>query len=313
MARGPAMLAIIALVATESTAQSSPPLPPVRPAASDRLTTVGAAVELGGIAAAAVPLPPARPPEFGPEPPKREPAAAPGPPAPGGPAPGVPAQTPAPAGVAVSPTPAPTWPASQQTIRDAPDNLVPGAFPVDQMDAACTRVLASGKVVGRREASLVGPNGCGIAYPLVLRAIVLKDGGQATFEPAPTLRCDLADVLADWVRDELAPLGQNKGRLTGVVDAAAYVCRGRNNVFGAPMSEHGRGDAIDILGLRFGSTSVMLGQAASHEIWAAIREGACHRFKTVLGPGSDGYHEDNLHLDLENRRNGSHYCHWDHP
>ena len=181
------------------------------------------------------------------------------------------------------------------------------------MDAACTRVLASGKVIGRRETSIVGPNGCGIAYPLTLQAIVLKDGAQAAFEPAPTLRCDLADALADWVREDLASLGRDKGRLSGLVAAAAYVCRGRNNVLGAPLSEHGRGDAIDILGLRFGSTAVALGQPGSHEIWAAIKEGACRRFKTVLGPGSDGYHENNLHLDLENRRNGSHYCHWDHP
>ncbi len=181
------------------------------------------------------------------------------------------------------------------------------------MDAACTRVLASGKVVGRRETSIVGPNGGGIAYPLTLQAVVLKDGGQAAFEPAPTLRCDLADALADWVREDLASIGGTRGRLTGLVDAAAYVCRGRNNVLGAPMSEHGRGDAIDILGLRFGSAPMSLGQSDSHEIWAAIKEGACRRFKTVLGPGSDGYHENNLHLDLENRRNGSHYCHWDHP
>jgi Extensin-like protein C-terminus len=32
---------------------------------------------------------------------------------------------------------------------------------------------------------------------------------------------------------------------------------------------------------------------------------------TVLGPGSDGYHEDHVHVDLAERRNGYRICEWD--
>jgi hypothetical protein len=32
---------------------------------------------------------------------------------------------------------------------------------------------------------------------------------------------------------------------------------------------------------------------------------------TVLGPGSDGYHEDHVHVDLAERRNDYRLCEWD--
>jgi hypothetical protein len=31
----------------------------------------------------------------------------------------------------------------------------------------------------------------------------------------------------------------------------------------------------------------------------------------VLGPGSDGYHEDHIHIDLAERRSGYRICQWD--
>jgi hypothetical protein len=42
-----------------------------------------------------------------------------------------------------------------------------------------------------------------------------------------------------------------------------------------------------------------------------MRQSACARFKTVLGPGSDGYHEDHIHLDLAERHNDYRMCQWD--
>jgi len=45
-------------------------------------------------------------------------------------------------------------------------------------------------------------------------------------------------------------------------------------------------------------------------IAGALKESACARFSTVLGPGSDGYHEDHVHLDLAQRRGGYKICQW---
>jgi hypothetical protein len=43
-----------------------------------------------------------------------------------------------------------------------------------------------------------------------------------------------------------------------------------------------------------------------------MRKSACGRFSTVLGPGSDGYHEDHVHVDLMERAPGRfRMCQWD--
>src|SRR5205085_11095183 len=41
-----------------------------------------------------------------------------------------------------------------------------------------------------------------------------------------------------------------------------------------------------------------------------VLHAACARFPTVLGPGSDWYHEDHIHLDLMERRNNYRICQW---
>ena len=42
-----------------------------------------------------------------------------------------------------------------------------------------------------------------------------------------------------------------------------------------------------------------------------VRASVCNRFTTVLGPGSDGYHEEHIHIDLAERRGGFKMCQWD--
>jgi hypothetical protein len=41
-----------------------------------------------------------------------------------------------------------------------------------------------------------------------------------------------------------------------------------------------------------------------------MRRSICGRFTTVLGPGSDGYHENHIHMDLAERRGGYRMCQW---
>jgi hypothetical protein len=50
---------------------------------------------------------------------------------------------------------------------------------------------------------------------------------------------------------------------------------------------------------------------APKDLRTALREAACTRFTTVLGPGSDGYHEAHIHLDMAERGNGYRVCQWD--
>jgi len=41
-----------------------------------------------------------------------------------------------------------------------------------------------------------------------------------------------------------------------------------------------------------------------------VLHSVCARFMTVLGRGSDGYHEDHIHLDLMERHNNYKICQW---
>jgi hypothetical protein len=91
------------------------------------------------------------------------------------------------------------------------------------------------------------------------------------------------------------------------------VCRGRTRVVGAKLSEHGRANALDVRAIMFadGSTVSLTDRTVPRGLRENVLRSACSRFSTVLGPGSDGYHEDHIHLDLMERRNNYRICQWD--
>jgi hypothetical protein len=161
---------------------------------------------------------------------------------------------------------------------------------------------------------LVGPGDCGADDAVLLETIMLPDLGKVAVSPAATLRCPMAQQVADWVRDDVAPtVKQFDSGLAGLDNFASYDCRGRNNVRAAKVSEHGRADALDVHDFKLadGRELVLTDMKADRDWRNAIRSSACGRFMTVLGPGSDGYHEEHIHLDLEARRNDYKICEWD--
>ena len=147
--------------------------------------------------------------------------------------------------------------------------------------------------------------GCGIAAPVRVTSIA-----GVALDPAPTLACETAQALREWVDEGLQPaFGRN--RVVGLNVAADYSCRTRNNRRGAKVSEHGRGRAIDISGFVLADGSVRTVEddwrgRAGKPIKAAYKS-ACGIFGTTLGPGSDGYHENHLHFDTASYRSGA-YC-----
>ena len=101
--------------------------------------------------------------------------------------------------------------------------------------------------------------------------------------------------------------------LRGLDKFDSYECRGRNRVRGATLSEHGRANALDVRAFKLASGQMV--ELTDVNIAKAWREGirgdACARFSTVLGPGSDGHHEEHIHVDLAERRGGYKMCQWD--
>ena len=142
--------------------------------------------------------------------------------------------------------------------------------------------------------------GCNIKAPV---QVTVVDGVR--LNPPATLNCDAASALAEWVDAGLQPAFNNQVVQLNIVDS--YSCRSRNNVRGAKVSEHGLGNAIDISGfmLSTGKTMTVAGNYGS-QIKKA-KKAACGTFHTTLGPGSDGYHEDHIHLDVAQYR-GNPYC-----
>lgn len=147
--------------------------------------------------------------------------------------------------------------------------------------------------------------GCGVENPVRITAV---DG--VTLSMPATVDCETARALRKWVTTKLKPaFGSNE--VTHLQVAAHYACRSRNNKRGARISEHGRGKAIDIAGftLANGKEITVLEDYKSKrgKAMRTVHKGACGIFGTTLGPGSDGYHENHLHLDTAKYRSGP-YC-----
>lgn len=122
---------------------------------------------------------------------------------------------------------------------------------------------------------------------------------------AATIDCATAKALNTWVEQVAQPA--YRGQIVELRIAGHYVCRPRNNKKGAKVSEHGRGKAIDIAGFVLASGKVQSVLGGFDKTMRRAHKGACGIFGTTLGPGSDGYHEDHLHFDTANHRNGA-YC-----
>jgi hypothetical protein len=163
-------------------------------------------------------------------------------------------------------------------------------------------------------ARLIAPGECGATDAVLLETVTLADRSKVAIAPPATLRCEMAQAVAQWLRDDVAPAAQKLGApLRRLDNLGSYECRGRDRVRGATLSEHGRADALDVHGFRLanGKTIVLADPKAPKEFRDALRDSACARFSTVLGPGSDAEHAEHIHLDLEERRNNYKICEWE--
>jgi hypothetical protein len=156
-------------------------------------------------------------------------------------------------------------------------------------------------------------NGCEAPDVVRLIAVLMPDQRRIPLSPPAVLRCEMATEIAKWVRADLPSITAGEGVLTGIDNFDSFDCRGRNRIAGARLSEHGRANALDIRGLGLGGNKrlELTNPEVPREIREAIRTSTCARFTTVLGPGSDGFHEDHVHVDLAERRNGYRICQWD--
>lgn len=142
--------------------------------------------------------------------------------------------------------------------------------------------------------------GCGVEDPVAVTSVA-----GVRLSQTATVDCSIAKALNSWV-DEVAQPAFD-GKLVELRVAAHYICRGRNNKKGAPISEHGKGRAVDISAFVLSNGKVLTVAGNYNKLLRRIYKAACPYFRTTLGPGSDGYHEDHFHFDTSARSGGS-YC-----
>jgi hypothetical protein len=183
-----------------------------------------------------------------------------------------------------------------------------------QPPSACRLALTDEIAIAPSIPDIHGPGGCGGEDLVRLEAVVLPDKRQVALKPPATLRCTMASEIAAWVRGDIAPLTTNLGSTISVLDNFdSFECRGRNRVVGAQLSEHGLANALDVRGFKLanGQSISLTDRTVPREVRETVLHSVCARFTTVLGPDSDGYHEDHIHLDLMARHNNYKICHWE--
>ena len=195
-----------------------------------------------------------------------------------------------------------------------PDQQAAPAPQPTPQPSACRLALTDEVAIAPSIPDIKGAGGCGGEDLVRLEAIVLPDKRQVSVKPAAILRCKMAAALAGWIRSDIAPLAERLGTAVSNLDNFdSFECRGRNRIVGAQLSEHGRANALDVRAFKFadGSTISLTDRTVPRGLRESVLHSACTRFSTVLGPGSDWYHEDHIHLDLMERRNNYRICQWD--
>lgn len=197
-----------------------------------------------------------------------------------------------------------------------PEDAKPAAEPpvaAAPTSSACRLALTEEIAVAPSIPPIIGPGTCGGDDLVRLEAVLLPGKGRVAVKPAAILRCAMASAVADWIRTDMAPMASGLGTsLTELDNFDSFECRGRNRVVGAKMSEHGLANALDVRSLKLanGQAIALTERSVPRDLRDKVLASVCGRFSTVLGPGSDGYHEDHIHLDLASRRSGYRICQW---
>lgn len=179
-----------------------------------------------------------------------------------------------------------------------------GANTVSRAGSVCGNPMIKGEAIG----SIDGPGGCGVAD-----AVRVTSVGGLSLSQSASINCQTAEALNTWVtRDVIPTVGKTGGGVTGLKVAAHYACRTRNHKAGARLSEHAKGNAIDISAFQLanGDEITVLGDwggGKKGRILKDLHSAACGPFGTVLGPKSDRYHQDHFHMDVA-RYSGGPYC-----
>ena len=203
---------------------------------------------------------------------------------------------------------------SEKPSSEEPAKPAEPAAPAPPQLSACRQALTEEIAIAPSIPAIHGPGGCGGDDLVRLEAIVLPNQHRVAVTPAATLRCPMARAIADWVRTDVVTIAGGLGtEPVGLDNFDSYECRSFNRIPGAHLSEHGRANALDVRAIKLanGRAIALTDRDQPRSLREAVLHSVCARFMTVLGPDSDWYHEEHIHLDLMERRNNYKICQWD--
>jgi hypothetical protein len=189
-------------------------------------------------------------------------------------------------------------------------------FPVQSTmpagEISCRKQLKKMGVMFTNLPSINDGSSCQIPYPIEIN----KLPGRATLTPPATLNCEMALTFASWVKNELQPAARLRywSSVGTITQASSYSCRKMNGTSENKMSEHAKGNAIDISKIELKNGHDILvrkkGFFAFRErgLLNTVRADGCSYFSTVLGPGYNKAHADHFHFDIMQRQNNYRAC-----
>ncbi len=185
----------------------------------------------------------------------------------------------------------------------------------DAEHQACLKDLQAMGAVFKDLPRIDDGDGCGIDKPISLSEAL----PGVKFKPEGTLRCEAALALSRWMKESVIPAGEAALKAAGPIvtinQASTYICRLRNNASTGKISEHARGNAIDIASFTFKDGTTVEVQPRKEDstlagaFQRAVSASGCLYFSTVLDPESDAAHEHHFHMDVLKRNGDFRYCH----
>jgi hypothetical protein len=187
------------------------------------------------------------------------------------------------------------------------------AFAMSGSEVSCRTELKRLGVIFQERQPINDGGVCRIDHPLKVSGFA---SGRIKLKPSATLNCQMTLAFAKWVKGDLAPSTRLRylSGINTIHQASSYSCRTMSNQRGRAMSEHSKGNALDIAKVTLNNGKEIKVQKPGlfafrqRGLLNSVRSDACSYFTTVLGPGYDIFHRDHFHFDLMQRRSGHRAC-----
>jgi hypothetical protein len=184
--------------------------------------------------------------------------------------------------------------------------------PILDPDSACLKDLRDRRVAFEPQAAFGSPGSCSIANPVKVTA----DSGTNWNRPG-VMSCSMARVVDRFETQVVQAAAQRilGQRVAKLHHMGTYDCRtrrtettvassGEGGSRGGRLSEHGKGQAIDIGGFELADGTMISvkkdwrGAGKKSEFLQAVARASCEHFNVVLTPNHNKLHADHLHLDI---------------